>query len=203
MEHQALLSLADISDLREYERERDAFRASVIELKRLRRVALGPIVTAVFENRTTMLFQIQEMARAEKMLSDEQIQAELDVYNPLIPAPGELSLTLFLELTTEEELREWLPKLVGIERSLVLLLGEGAEPVAALVDPAHERQLTREEVTASVHYVRFALDRRRREQFMTGPVALAVDHPHYRHQAPLAEETRRSLAADWESEGRG
>jgi rubrerythrin len=92
-----------------YERERDEFRSRVIAAKKLRRISVGPVVTLTFESRLTMRFQVQEMARAEKMITDEQIQHELDVYNRLLPSHGELSATLFLELTTEEELRTWLP----------------------------------------------------------------------------------------------
>ena len=111
------LTLDDIADQRAYERERDDFRAQVIALKQLRRISVGPVISMAFENRLTMRFQVQEMARAEKMVTDAQIQHELDVYNKLLPEPGELSATLFLELTTEQELRTWLPKLVGVERS--------------------------------------------------------------------------------------
>ena len=93
------LTLDDISDLRAYERERDEFRGQVIALKRRRRVALGDIVTLLFENRRTIRFQVQEMARAEKIISDEGIETELRVYNPLIPEPGQLCATLFIELT--------------------------------------------------------------------------------------------------------
>lgn len=193
----APLTLADIVDLRAYEREREDFRAEVTALKRLRRIPVGPKVTVVFENRTTMRFQVQEMARAERMLTDEQIQTELDIYNPLIPAPGELSLTLFIELTTDDELREWLPKLVGIERSLELRFGSG-EVVRAVVEESHETQLTREEVTAAVHYVRFALDPAQQEAFAAGPVRLAVDHPAYSYETELSDETRSSLLGDWE-----
>ena len=117
------LTLDDIADQRAYERERDAFRARVIAVKKLRRVSVGPVITLTFESRLTMRFQVQEMARAEKMVTDEQIQHELDVYNRLLPAAGELSATLFLELTTEEELRTWLPRLVGVERSCELRIG--------------------------------------------------------------------------------
>jgi hypothetical protein len=198
------LTLAEISDLRAYERERESFRREVIELKRRRRVSVGPIVTAVFENRTTMRFQVQEMARAERMLSDEQIQAELDVYNPLIPGPGELSLTVFLELTTEEQLRRWLPELVGVERAIELRIGEGASSVVvrAEVEEAHEAQLTREETTASVHYVHFVLSPSLWQPFRAGPAVLAVAHPSYRHEALLPEETRLSLVSDWDGESR-
>src|SRR5436309_2993222 len=134
------LTMDDIVDLRAYEREREDFRSRIIELKKRRRVPVGPIVTLVFENRDTIRFQIQEMARAERMLRDEQIQGELDAYNPLIPGAGQLSATLFIELTSKDDLMEWLPKLVGIERAIRLVIGEGeaAEVVRSVPEAAHE-----------------------------------------------------------------
>ncbi len=95
------LLLDDIEDLRTYERGRQEYRRRVIELKRRRRVGVGPFVTFVFENRETVRFQVQEMARAERMMTDQQIQGELDIYNALLPSPGELSATMFIELTDE------------------------------------------------------------------------------------------------------
>src|SRR5437763_2455461 len=130
------LTLDDIADLRAYERERDAFRARIIDLKKRRRVAVGPFVTLVFENRDTIRFQIQEMARAERILTDDGIQTELDVYNPLIPEAGSLSATMFIELTSKDELMEWLPKLVGIERAGELRIGD--DVVHARPDADHD-----------------------------------------------------------------
>ena len=192
------LRLEDIADLRAYEREREAFRAHVIALKKRRRVHVGPVVTLVFENRDTIRFQIQEMARVEKLISDEAIEAELAVYNPLIPDPGSLAATLFIELTSEDELREWLPRLVGIETQLELRLGAGPEAVAVrcVVDPDHARQLTRDEITASVHYVHWQLSDAEVEAFGRGPVQLAVTHPSYRHTTELADDTRAELLGD-------
>ncbi|HEY2332434.1 MAG TPA: DUF3501 family protein [Acidimicrobiales bacterium] len=191
----AKLTLEDIADLRAYERERTAFRDRVIELKKSRRVAVGPIVSFVFENRDTVRFQIQEMARAERMLTDEAIQTELDTYNPLIPEPGHLSATLFIELTGEEQLRGWLPRLVGIERAPRLRLADGSV-VAAVPDPGHATQLTREEITASVHYVGFALSDEQVEAFATGPVELALEHPNYQESTVLPAGTVEALLAD-------
>ena len=112
------LTLADVLDLRAYERVREDYRARIIARKQNRRVALGPVMTLVFECFDTVRFQVQEMARAEKIISDEGIQVELDIYNRLLPGTGELSATLFIELTSDDALREWLPRLVGIERQL-------------------------------------------------------------------------------------
>ena len=192
------LTLDDIVDLRAYERERDEFRARIIEMKKRRRIAVGPLVTLVFENRDTMRFQIQEMARAEKMLSDEAIQTELDVYNPLIPDAGELSATLFIELTSKDQLVEWLPKLVGVERSIEFVIGEGdgSEVVRCEVDALHAEQLTREDVTASVHYVRFRFTPEQIARFESEPVVLAVNHPAYVEGAHLSDESRCALLED-------
>lgn len=196
----AKLTLTDITDLRAYERERADFRAGIIALKKKRRVHLGPILTLLFENASTIRFQIQEMARAEKIISDEGIETELRIYNPLIPDPGSLAATMFIELTTDAQLREWLPKLVGIERAIELRFGpdDARTVVRCVVDADHEKQLTREEITASVHYLHFALDAAEVEAFVAGggPVVLAVTHPAYQHETVLPPETVAELTSD-------
>jgi Protein of unknown function (DUF3501) len=189
------LTLDDIVDARAYEREREEFRGRVMALKRRRRIGIGPLVTVVFENRDTMRFQIQEMARAERMLSDAAIQGELDVYNPLIPGPGELSATLFVELTSPAALREWLPKLVGIERAVAIRIGEAVIP--ARPEDAHAQQLTRGEITSAVHYVQWSMTAGEASDFAGAPlVALRIDHPSYRHETALGEATRAELLRD-------
>jgi hypothetical protein len=192
------LTLADIADLRAYERERADFRAQVIALKKRRRVHVGPIVTLVFENRATIRFQIQEMARVEKLITDEAIQGELDTYGSLIPDPGQLCATLFIELTDDTQLREWLPKLVGIERSIALRAGAGDDAVLLRAEPeaAHAQQLTREEITASVHYVRWELSADQVARVEAGPVTLLVDHPAYEEEVLLDDGTVEELLTD-------
>lgn len=197
------LTLGDIADLRAYERERDDFRAHIVALKKRRRVQVGPVVTLVFENRDTVRFQVQEMARAERMLTDEQIQQELDVYNPLIPGPGRLAATLFVELTTEGALREWLPRLVGIETAVELRIGDdgAASVVPCAVDPEHQAQLTRPDVTAAVHYVSFELTDEQIQGFAAGPVGLAISLVGYPEVTVLSDETRTELLKDLTSGG--
>jgi hypothetical protein len=189
------LTLDDIADLRAYEREREEFRAHVIDLKKRRRVAVGPFVTLLFENRDTIRFQIQEMARVEKIISDEGVQSELDVYNPLIPERGSLAATLFIELTTKDDLLTWLPQLVGIERAVSLRLSDG-ETVTARPDAAHEKQLTRETTTASVHYIHFDLSPDQVAKVEAGTVTVAVDLPTYAYAANLPEATIAELVSD-------
>jgi len=188
------LTLDDIADMRAYERERDGFRTRVIALKQRRRVHVGTVVTMVFENRETIRFQIQEMARVERIASDTGIQDELDVYNPLVPEPGQLCATLFIELTSDDQMREWLPKLVGIERAILFRLSDGAE-VRCQVDPQHASQLTRHHVTAAVHYVTFEFTPAQIDAFGPGTV-LVIDHPAYREEVELSAATLAELVAD-------
>jgi hypothetical protein len=188
------LTLADIDDSRAYERNREAYREQMIEVKRRRRVHLGTIVTLMFESRETMRFQVQEMARVERIMTDEGIQEELDTYNVMVPEAGQLCATLFIELTSDDELREWLPKLVGIERSILLRLSDGSE-VRCVVDPQHAARLTREHVTSAVHYITFELTSAQIEAFQEGVVA-AIDHSAYSEDAELSPSTIAELRAD-------
>jgi Protein of unknown function (DUF3501) len=188
------LTLTDIADIRAYERERVAFRQHVIELKARRRVSVGPYITFVFENRDTIRFQIQEMARVEKLYRDDQIDTELRIYNPLIPEPGHLAATMFIELTSDALLREWLPKLVRVEHCVSLRIGD--QQVAFGLDAEHAEQLTRDDVTSAVHYVHLALTPAQTEAFANSPIALVVDHPNYRHETVLGPATIAELLGD-------
>ncbi|MHB1090453.1 MAG: DUF3501 family protein, partial [Ilumatobacteraceae bacterium] len=187
--------LSDILDLRAYERERASLRDSVIEVKRRRRVGLGTVVTLMFENRETVKSQIQEMLRAEKVTSDAGVVEELNAYNPLIPEAGQLCATLFVELTTDEQMREWLPKLVGIEGSIVIKLGDGSE-VRSITEEGHAETLTRADITAAVHYVRFEFTPAQVEAFATGVVEIICDHPAYREVLELPSFVVTELLSD-------
>jgi hypothetical protein len=189
------LTLSDVLDLRAYERVREDYRAKIIARKRDRRVALGPVMTLVFECFDTVRFQVQEMARAEKIISDEALQVELDVYNRLLPAGGELSATVFIELTSDEDLRHWLPRLVGIERQLGISI-DGAV-VGSVPEAEHEAALTRETVTPAVHYVRFDFTGEQVGAFADArDVALVATHSEYEARTELTPGVRRELLGD-------
>ncbi|HSO94916.1 MAG TPA: DUF3501 family protein [Acidimicrobiia bacterium] len=187
------LTDADIKDLREYERERDAFRAEIIATKKKRRIPVGDLMSIVFENAATMRFQIQEMARAERMLRDEQIARELETYNELIPADGELSGTLFIEITDAEALQYWLPRLVGIHEYLRFVVGDSTVPGR----PENVDRLTREATTTTVHYLKFAFSPEQQQAFADGPVRLVVDHPEYQADVTLTDEQCDELVGDF------
>ncbi len=187
------LTNADIKDLREYEREREQFLAEIIALKKKRRIPLGDMMTVVFENAATMRFQIQEMARAERMLRDEQIAHEIEVYNDLVPGDGELSATLFIEINESAALEYWLPRLVGIEDYVKFVVGDDVIPAEEI----NAERLTREDVTSTVHYLRFRFTEPQQRAFGSGPVRLIVDHPEYPVDVALADEQRDEIVGDF------
>ena len=189
------LALGDILDHRAYERVRDAMRAEVIEVKRRRRLHLGTVVTVSFENRLTMQSQIQEMLRVERVVTDEGVLEELKAFNPMIPEPGQLCATLFVELTSDAQMREWLPKLVGIENSIVLRLADATQ-VRGTVDEQHAEGLTRETVTAAVHYVRFEFTPDQVQEFAKGGVQLRCDLSNYLEAIELPDFTVAELLND-------
>jgi hypothetical protein len=189
------LTLADVLDLRAYERVRDDYRARIIARKRDRRVSLGPIMTLVFECLDTVRFQVQEMARVEKIISDEAIQVELDIYNRLLPGQRELSATLFIELTADAALREWLPRLVGIERQVGLSID--GEVVPSFPEAQHAAALTRDTVTPAVHYLRFSFTEVQVAAFRdAAEVALVATHPAYEARTVLPPAVRDELLRD-------
>ena len=188
------LTVDDIVDHRAYERERDEFRARIIAMKKRRRIALGDLLTITFENTDTMRFQVQEMARAERMLTDAAIAGEVATYNELIPDEGELSSTLFIELTDDALLREWLPKLINVQHDVHFVLADGSRVDAV---PDDEERLTRDDTTATVHYLKFSFTPEQRALLGGSPAQVVVDHPEYQAVAELTDDQRAELAADF------
>ncbi len=187
------LAVEDILDLRAYERVRSDMRAEVITLKKVRRISVGEVVSVVFENTKTMHFQVQEMARAEKMLRDDQIAHEVATYNEVIPDDNQLSCTLFIELVEDAQMRDWLPRLVGIHQAVTFVLEDGS--VVRGYDPGAER-LTREDITAAVHFLKFDFSEQQVAAFLAGPVKLCVDHPKYPVNVQLTTEQHDELSKD-------
>ena len=187
------LTVADIANLHEYELERPEFRGRVIALKGRRRVSLGPLMTLVFENHDTVRFQVQEMLRVERIVQPDRVQHEIDVYNELLPGPGEIAATLFIEITEQERIQEVLDGFIGLEEPGHLVLSVGGEKYPALFAPGQSR----EDRISAVHYIRFAPgDAGRRALEAGAEAALGVSHGSYRARQALSPETVKELLAD-------
>lgn len=187
---------ADLLNLHEYERVREARRREIVALKAPRRVQVGRYLSFLFENRATVWFQVQEMCRTERIVDEARIQDELDVYNALLPRPGELAATMMIEIAEAAEIKPVLDKLLGIDTRDYVRLQGGSASAVGVFETGHSDE-ERGKISA-VHFVRFPLTPALRAAFTGAEVALVVEHPNERARAVLSEETKQSLARDLE-----
>ena len=192
----AAITRASLLTLEAYAKERATFRARVIAHKRNRTVHLGEHVTLLFEDELTIRYQVQEMLRVEKMFEDSGIEQELAAYNPLIPDGGNLKATMLLEYEDENERRDALARLRGIEDAVWVRVA-GFPPVQAVADEDLDRE--NDTKTSAVHFVRFELTPPMIAGFKAGvTVAMGVDHPNYRAEVgAISPVVQDSLASDF------
>ncbi|UVT16189.1 MAG: DUF3501 family protein [Nitrospira sp.] len=188
------ITFGDVIPHDEYERQREAFRAKIIELKRRRRLSIGPLITVVFENRETLQFQIQEMIRTERIVDPLKVQDELDVYNALLPHPNELSATLLIEITDEATIKEKLDQFMGLDHGETVAITAGGEEAFGEFEGgrSHETKIS------AVHFVRFQPTASMRVAFadLTQPVTIRVNHGGYHQEVPVSGSMREEWLAD-------
>ena len=190
----AKITRDSLMTLEAYARERNAFRAKVIEHKKRRTVHVGSHLTLLFEDELTIRYQVQEMLRIERIFEEDGIRHELEAYNPLVPDGHNWKATMLIEYPDAAERKRMLERLKGIE-DRVWVQVKGHERVGAIADEDLERE--NEEKTSSVHFLRFELTPAMRDALRKGAaVTVGVDHPEYRATTELAPEVRTALAAD-------
>jgi Protein of unknown function (DUF3501) len=189
-----LVEQSEILNLVEYEKVRAARRREIVELKQARRVSVGRYLTFVFENRATVWFQIQEMVRAERIVDESRIAEEVEVYNTMLPRPGELAATLMIEIVEASEIKPVLDRLLGIDTRDYVKLTVGPHVIVGEFESGHSDEERRK--LSAVHFVHFAVPPAARALFAAAEVALLVEHPNERARTVLSDETKRSLLDD-------
>jgi Protein of unknown function (DUF3501) len=183
--------------LETYAKERPQFRARVMAHKKHRTLQLGAHLTLIFEDELTVRYQIQEMLRTERLFDEEDICAELDAYNPLVPDGSNWKATLMLEYPDRVERQAMLQKLIGIE-DRVWVQPQSCSRVYAIADEDFDRE--NDEKTSSVHFLRFEFASAMRDAILRGvQVSAGVDHPAYSATVDtldrqLADSLRRDLS---------
>lgn len=189
------ITRGSLMSLEDYAKARAQFRERVMAHKNNRIVHVGPNVTLLFEDELTIRYQVQEMLRAERMYEDDEIRAELDTYNPLVPDGANWKATMLIEYTDTQERRAMLSKLIGVE-DRVWVQVKGFSRVYAIADEDLERETG--EKTSAVHFLRFELEPAMASAARNGAaLAVGVDHPQYAATVdPLAPAVAASLAGD-------
>ena len=184
----------DIMPLEVYTKQRKELRKNILELKKNRRISLGPYATFYFENYETMLAQVQEMLYIEKG-GDEQLQDELMAYNPLIPNGKELIATLMFEIDNPVSRATFLGKVGGIEEKVFMKID--GEVIKAIPEEDVDRT-SAEGKASSVQFIHFQLNNIQIEKFKSRSlqVELGIDHKEYSHTTKLTDLTLESLSND-------
>jgi len=190
----ATITPDSLMTLEAYAKYRKQHKPEVVAHRRLRSVALGEHINVQFEDERTVRYQIQEMLRIEKIFEEEGIQAEIDVYGPLVPDGSNWKATLLLEYPDVHERRRELARLIGVEDRMFVEV-EGHARIYAIADEDLERE--NDEKTSSVHFLRFEFPSAARDAVRAGAsVKLGCDHTNYPAHTVIAPETLASLAGD-------
>jgi hypothetical protein len=180
--------------LEAYAKWRKEHKAEVIAHRKQRSVALGEHMTLLFEDETTVRYQIQEMLRIEKTFEEDAIQDEVDAYAPLVPDGTNWKATMMIEYPDVNERQRELARLIGIEDRMFVEV-EGHPRVYAVADEDLDRE--NDEKTSAVHFVRFEFTPPMRDAIKAGAaVKLGCDHTNYPAHVTIAPETLASLAGD-------
>ena len=188
------LTQADLLSHADYEAQRATFRREIIALKKRRRIEVGPLVTLVFENRRTLLFQVQEMLRTERIFEPSKIRDELDVYNALLPQSGELSATVMIEITAQERIKEILDSFRYFDRPDTLALTVRDQAVFANFEAGHSK----EDKISAVHFVRFPVPPSFIEALEAdgAHAGIRITHENYRAEANVPSAMREEWLKD-------
>lgn len=180
--------------LEAYAKIRAGSRAAAIAHRRLRSVALGAHLRLQFEDEQTIRRQIQEMLHIEKIFDPAGIQAEIDVYGPLVPDGRNWKATMLIEYADPLERQRELARLIGIEDRMYVEV-EGSARVHAIADEDLDRE--NDEKTSSVHFLRFEFTPAMCAAIRAGAaVRLGCDHPNCTAQVRIAADTLACLAGD-------
>jgi len=190
------ITRADILPVERYATERREHRRRIGELKRNRRVEVGPFVTFYFENYETMWLQVQEMLYIERG-GDAQLADELAAYNPMIPNGSEISATAMIEIEDTERRHAALSRLGGIEHKMFLTIA--GETIRGIADPTRENT-SPEGKASSVQFIKFPLTSAQKEKLRSAGarIVIGIDHENYGHMAVMPERVRAALANDLE-----
>ena len=182
--------------MEDYAAARPERKRAVAELKKHRRVAVGPDATFYFESYDTMLHQVHQMLYIEKG-GEQQIEDELRAYNPMIPYGRELVATLMFEIDEPGRRAEFLASLGGVEETVSLAF-EG-KAIKALPEQDVDRT-TAEGKASSIQFLHFPFTPEQIQKFCTpgAKVTLGIGHAKYGHTAVLLDDVRQALAQDFD-----
>ena len=130
-----------------------------------------------------------------KIFEAAGINEELETYNALIPDGSNWKATFMIEFPEEQQRREMLTQLIGVEDRVYIQVVD-FDRVHAIADEDLER--SDEQKTSAVHFLRFELPHEQVAALKAGATFVAgIDHVNYQVEvSPVADNVRQALLED-------
>ena len=191
------INYENILNLYEYEKARPEKVKELLGIKKKRSIFAGDIFHLFFENTFSVWFQIQEMIRAERMVKDEDITFEIEVYNDLIPEQNQLSATFFIEISDENERKHKLKELVGIHDGIFISFKDQKIKAKANEQSDMDYKFGK---AATIHFIKFDFDNYQKELFKNEKAFIEINHKDINIKQEIPQEVKEELVKDLYSE---
>ena len=189
------LTTNDLLSLEDYDKQRETIKSNLINHKKNRAVSIGEHIVLLFEDFETIKYQVQEMLRIEKIFNEEEIQAEINAYQPLIPEGNNLKATMLIMYSDVNHRKIMLNKLNGIENNIWLTVNNSQKFYAI---PDEDLERSNDEKTSAVHFLRFQLDEECIQDFQNSyEIFLGCDHKDYNDSIQIDKLIIQSLRKDF------
>lgn len=190
-----IIEKSDILSRDEYKIKRKSLREKMVSRKKNRRVDIGPYVTLYFENKDTIIHQINEMVYIEDG-GEEQINDEILAYKSLVPNGRELVATVMIEIDSPLKRADFLAKMGGFEEQIYIKIHDTIIKGKAELDGD---RTTADGKASSVQFVHFEFDDKEIEFVKNNieKVSITIDHKNYRHSSMLNNGTVKELIEDF------
>ena len=195
MNYSNVIQETEILSRSTYIDKRKTLREKMVLRKKLRRVDIGPYITIYFENKDTIIHQINEMVYIENG-GTEQIKEEIAAYKSLVPNGKELVATVMVEIDSPIKRAEFLGKMGGFEEKIEITVDNIKVEGKAELDGD---RTTADGKASSVQFVHFEFNEEDINSIKKNKdkVSISINHENYKHSTMLNDSTIEELIKDF------
>ena len=176
------ITIKDVLPWREYEKIRMNEIRKISEIKKSRRIELGDRLSLLFENKDTVLHQIQEMIYLDRLEKEKDIEEVIGIYSSLLPGNGKIKATLYIYAYSMNDLVNVYKTLNKVYNSVFLKVG------FKFIQGEPEAGREQGESFSTVQYLTFDLQGERSTN-----MEIHVLHENYKVTAKIPEGLAKKL----------
>ncbi|MCF7805751.1 MAG: DUF3501 family protein [Candidatus Marinimicrobia bacterium] len=179
----------NVTDIYTFDNHREEQFKEYRQAQEVRTFYLGPHLILRIHTYRTVLFQLQDFLRSQRIADDDALRSVIKEYNTLLPEDGHLSGNLVLRIPKKENIQPRLNLLPALAQTGLKIQFNGEEIVTGTITPDRrspvafvEFQLTDDAIQAIANDTR--------------SMAFATENPEYTHTVEVEPASRKALLAD-------